>query len=66
MEGSRSHAHQARRSEDGHEAARCVLLNLSRGGRVKLILVDYDENQRNVVRKDITKQLSMRKAAPKQ
>jgi hypothetical protein len=53
------------RGENGREAARCVLLDLSRGGRIKLIFIRYDENQRNVVHKDITKELSGSKADPK-
>jgi hypothetical protein len=40
------------------ESARCVLLDLSRGGKIKLIFVRYDENQRNVVPEDIHKELS--------
>jgi len=39
------------------ESARCVLLDLSRGGRIKLIFVRYDENARNVVLEDIRKEL---------
>jgi len=46
------------RNENNREAARCVLLDLSRGGRIKLIFVRYDENRRNVVPEDIAKELS--------
>jgi hypothetical protein len=53
------------RGENGREAARCVLLDLSRDGRIKLIFIRYDENQRNVVHRDIAKELSGSKAAPK-
>lgn len=45
----------------GREAARCVLLSLSRGGRVKLIFVRYDEGERNVVRRDLAGQLAEKK-----
>lgn len=54
------------RGENSRETARCVLLDLSRDGKIKLIFVRYDENQRNVVRKDIVKELSVGKVAPKQ
>lgn len=44
------------------ETARCLLLDRSRGGRIKLIFVRYDENQRNVVLEDIRKEVSERPA----
>ncbi len=43
------------RGENSREAARCVLLDLSRGGRIKFIFIRYDENQRNVVCKESLK-----------
>jgi hypothetical protein len=39
------------------ESARYVLLDLSGGGRIKLIFVRYDENARNIVPMDIHKEL---------
>jgi hypothetical protein len=53
------------RSDSSREAARCVLLDLSRDGKIKLIFIRYDENQRNVVRKNIIKELSGTGATPK-
>jgi hypothetical protein len=50
-------------SNNGHEAARCVLLNLSRDGRIKLIFVRYDEGTRGVVPMDIKKELAEKPAA---
>jgi hypothetical protein len=44
--------------QDDLESAKCILLDLSRGGKIKLIFVRYDENQRNVVPEDISKELS--------
>jgi len=46
------------KNQSDRESARCVLLDHSRGGRIKLIYVDYDENARNVVPEDIRKELS--------
>jgi hypothetical protein len=48
------------------EAARCVLLYLSRNGKIKLLFIRYDEGQRNVVRENIAGQLAEKKAVPKQ
>jgi hypothetical protein len=47
-------------SENNREAARCVLLDLCRDSRIKLIFVRYDEHRRNVVPEDISKELSRR------
>jgi hypothetical protein len=44
------------------ETARCVLLRLSKGERIKLIFVRYDENRRNVVPEDIRKELTRKHA----
>jgi hypothetical protein len=52
--------------ESDRETARCVLLDHSRGGRIKLIFVRYDENQRNVVPEDIVKELSEKPSPQKQ
>jgi len=49
--------------EGDRQKARCVLLNLSRNGRIKLIFVRYDENRRNVVLEDIPKELSRKPAS---
>jgi hypothetical protein len=54
------------KSNSSREAARCVLRDLSRNGRVKLIFVRYDEGERHVVRMDIDEQLAEKKPAPKE
>lgn len=46
------------------ETARCVLVNLSRNGHVRLIFVRYDEGERNVVREDLTKHLAEKTPTP--
>jgi len=46
------------KSESSIEAARCVLLNLSQNGAIKLVFVRYDEGKRNVVPENIVKELS--------
>jgi hypothetical protein len=46
------------KNQQASEAARCVLLDLSRAGRIKLIFVRYDEHRRNVVPQDLRKELS--------
>jgi|SRR5579863_2997703 len=53
-------AYQKCERDDSREAARCVLLDLSREGRIKLLFIRYDEGQRNVVHEDITKELSQK------
>jgi hypothetical protein len=40
------------------EAARCILRDLSKGGRVKLIVVRYDEGDRHAVPKNLAERLS--------
>lgn len=47
------------------ESARCILLDLNRGGRISLLFVRYDEGKRNVVHEDIVKELSAGEAEPK-
>jgi hypothetical protein len=47
------------------ETARCVLSNLSRNGRIRLIFVRYDEGERHAVRMDLAKQLAEKKPASK-
>lgn len=54
---SRSQYQNCKRESD-LESAKCVLGTLSRNGRIELLFVRYDENKRNVVHKDIAKQLS--------
>lgn len=54
------------KNENSRQAARCVLLNLSRKGRIKLIFIRYDEGQRNVVHENIAEQLSEKEPPPKQ
>ena len=43
---------------DSREAARCVLRDLSRNGRVRLIFVRYDEGERHAVRENLQEKLS--------
>ena len=54
------------KNAEKREAARCVLRELSRNGRINLIFVRYDEGQRNVVRENIAEELSEKSTAPKQ
>jgi len=51
------------KAQSERETARCVLLERSHGGRIRLIFVRYDENQRNVVPEDISKELSEKPAS---
>jgi hypothetical protein len=46
------------KSVDSREAARCVLRDLSRNGRIRLIFVRYDEGERHAVREDLQEKLS--------
>jgi hypothetical protein len=43
---------------DSREAARCVLRDLSRNGRIRLIFVRYDEGERHAVRENLQEKLS--------
>lgn len=43
---------------DGREAARCVLRDLSRNGRIRLIFVRYDEGERHARREDLQEKLA--------
>lgn len=52
------------KDENSREAARCVLRDLSRGGRIKLIFVRYDEGQRHVVPKNLAERISEKQDAP--
>lgn len=52
------------RKENGRESARCVLLDLSRTGKIKLLFIRYDEGQRNVVHENISEQLSEKNSVP--
>jgi hypothetical protein len=54
------------KNEINVEAARCVLLNLSRGGAIRLIFIRYDEGKRNVGAEDIVRELSEKRVPPKQ
>jgi len=54
-------AYRTCKNENSREAARCILKDLSRNGRIRLIFVRYDEGERNVVREDLAEKL-----APKQ
>jgi hypothetical protein len=42
------------------ETARCILLDLNRSDRIKLIFVRYDERHRNVVPENLREELSRR------
>jgi hypothetical protein len=48
------------------DTARCVLLGLSQKGGIRLEFVRYDEGARNVVRRDVVKELSEKKSPPSQ
>jgi hypothetical protein len=54
------------KNENSREAARCVLRDLSRNGKIRLIFIRYDEGERHVVRRNIAEQLSEKKLAPSQ
>lgn len=52
------------KNENTREAARCILSDLSKGGRVKLIFVRYDEGERHAVPKNLAERLSEKQDAP--
>ena len=52
------------KNEISREAARCVLGDLSSGGKIKLIFVRYDEGERHVVPKNLAERLSEKRDAP--
>lgn len=52
------------KNEISREAARCVLRDLSSGGRIKLIFVRYDEGERHAVPKNLAERLSEKQDAP--
>jgi hypothetical protein len=54
------------KSENSREAARCILKNLSRNGRIELIFVRYDEGERNVVRENLAEKLKENSVTPRQ
>jgi hypothetical protein len=43
---------------DSLEAARCVLRDLSRGGRIRLIFVRYDEGERHAIPENLSEKLA--------
>jgi hypothetical protein len=43
---------------DSREATRCVLRDLSRNGRIRLIFVRYDEGERHAVRENLQEKLA--------
>ena len=57
-------AYRSCKNENSREAARCVLRDLSKGGRVKLIFVRYDEGKRHVVPKSLAERLSEKQNVP--
>jgi hypothetical protein len=58
------HKYQACTNESDRQAARCVLLNLSRNGRINLIFVRYDENRRAVVQLDLNTEITRKPELP--
>jgi hypothetical protein len=56
-------AYRECKSGSDREAARGVLLSLSRGGKIKRIFVRYGENRRNVAPEDISKEVSKKSAS---
>lgn len=46
------------KAKNQHETAKCVLLDLSRHGEIKLMFIRYDENRRSVVPEDIPEELA--------
>ena len=52
--------------ETSRETARCLLLNLSRNGKIKLLFIRYDEGHRNAVPENISGQLSEKNPGPRQ
>jgi hypothetical protein len=52
------------KNENSREAARCVLRDLSKAGRIKLIFVRYDEGERHAVPKNLAERLSEKQDAP--
>ena len=48
------------KNANSREAARCLLRDLSRGGKIKLIFVRYDEGERHEVAKNLAERLSER------
>ncbi len=52
--------------ESDFDTARCVLLDLSQKGGIRLEFVRYDEGKRNVVPEDVVKELSQKKSPPRQ
>ena len=46
------------------ETARCVLTDLSRNGRIKLLFIRYDEGQRNVVPQNIVDKIKEKNPGP--
>jgi len=46
------------KNADNREAARCVLRDLSRNGRIRLIFVRYDEGERHAVSEDLQEKLA--------
>ena len=49
---------------DSREAARCVLRDLSRNGRIRLIFVRYDEGERHAVRENLQEKLASSTGPP--
>lgn len=50
------------RNQSSFQAARCVLLKLSRNGSIRQIFIRYDEGKRNVVKEDVVRELLNKKA----
>ena len=56
-------AYRGCKKASSRETARCILLDLSRNGRIKLLFIRYDEGQRNAGVEDIAKELLEKKPA---
>jgi hypothetical protein len=46
------------------ESARCILLNLSSKGKIRLLFIRYDEGKRNVVPEDIREEVTEKGSPP--
>lgn len=60
-EGSSNPEYAKCKRDDHLEWARCELLDQSRGGRIKLIFIRYDEGQRNVTHGNFAEKLAAKK-----
>lgn len=54
------------KKDTSRESARCILLDLAQNGKIKLIFVRYDENQRNVVPRNLAGEIADKASSPRQ